>query len=170
MNRVIDAGPKGNLSRYMNHSCDPNCKTEMWMVNCDVRVGLFAINDIPAGAELTFNYNFDCLSNEKTVCRCGSKNCSGYLGKRPKNVTEPKPATNTKKRKQERISLDADILPNAKKMKNQKNRSNTVAAPVNVEKVSKLSSINLDSFDDTSTASSSPSIKKETQKRKSKAD
>lgn len=168
--RVIDAGPKGNLSRYMNHSCDPNCKTEMWMVNCDVRVGLFAINDIPAGAELTFNYNFDCLSNEKTVCRCGSKNCSGYLGKRPKNVTEPKPATNTKKRKQERISLDADILPNAKKMKNQKNRSNTVAAPVNVEKVSKLSSINLDSFDDTSTASSSPSIKKETQKRKSKAD
>ena len=47
--RIIDAGPKGNLSRFMNHSCDPNCETQKWMVNGDVRVGLFALHDIPAG-------------------------------------------------------------------------------------------------------------------------
>ncbi|KAG7459038.1 hypothetical protein MATL_G00226990 [Megalops atlanticus] len=83
--RIIDAGPKGNYSRFMNHSCQPNCETQKWTVNGDTRVGLFAICDIPAGTELTFNYNLDCLGNEKTVCRCGAPNCSGFLGDRPKN-------------------------------------------------------------------------------------
>lgn len=49
MYRVIDAGPKGNLSRFMNHSCAPNCETQKWTANGDVRVGLFAIYDILAG-------------------------------------------------------------------------------------------------------------------------
>lgn len=47
--RIIDAGPKGNYSRFMNHSCNPNCETQKWTVNGDVRVGLFALCDIPAG-------------------------------------------------------------------------------------------------------------------------
>ena len=38
----------------------------------------------PPGSELTFNYNLDCLGNEKRVCRCGATNCSGFLGVRPK--------------------------------------------------------------------------------------
>ncbi|KAJ3613756.1 hypothetical protein NHX12_020002 [Muraenolepis orangiensis] len=63
--RIIDAGPKGNYSRFMNHSCQPN-----W-------------------TELTFNYNLDCLGNEKTVCRCGASNCSGFLGDRPKTSSAP---------------------------------------------------------------------------------
>ncbi|XP_051807346.1 histone-lysine N-methyltransferase NSD2 [Acanthochromis polyacanthus] len=83
--RIIDAGPKGNYSRFMNHSCQPNCETQKWTVNGDTRVGLFAVCDIPSGTELTFNYNLDCLGNEKTVCRCGAPNCSGFLGDRPKN-------------------------------------------------------------------------------------
>uniref|UniRef100_A0A3B4ZXC4 Histone-lysine N-methyltransferase NSD2-like n=1 Tax=Stegastes partitus TaxID=144197 RepID=A0A3B4ZXC4_9TELE len=87
--RIIDAGPKGNYSRFMNHSCQPNCETQKWTVNGDTRVGLFAVCDIPSGTELTFNYNLDCLGNEKTVCRCGAPNCSGFLGDRPK-VTDPK--------------------------------------------------------------------------------
>ncbi|XP_069488236.1 histone-lysine N-methyltransferase NSD2 isoform X2 [Ambystoma mexicanum] len=82
--RIIDAGPKGNYSRFMNHSCQPNCETQKWTVNGNTRVGLFAVCDIPAGVELTFNYNLDCLGNEKTVCRCGAPNCSGFLGDRPK--------------------------------------------------------------------------------------
>lgn len=47
--RIIDAGPKGNYSRFMNHSCQPNCETLKWTVNGDTRVGLFAVCDIPAG-------------------------------------------------------------------------------------------------------------------------
>ncbi|XP_053243713.1 histone-lysine N-methyltransferase NSD2 [Podarcis raffonei] len=83
--RIIDAGPKGNYSRFMNHSCQPNCETLKWTVHGDTRVGLFAVCSIPAGTELTFNYNLDCLGNEKTVCKCGAPNCSGFLGDRPKN-------------------------------------------------------------------------------------
>lgn len=47
--RTIDAGPKGNLSRFMNHSCQPNCVTQKWNVNGDLRIGLFAVQDIAMG-------------------------------------------------------------------------------------------------------------------------
>ncbi|XP_008048621.1 histone-lysine N-methyltransferase, H3 lysine-36 and H4 lysine-20 specific [Carlito syrichta] len=83
--RIIDAGPKGNYARFMNHCCQPNCETQKWSVNGDTRVGLFALSDIKAGTELTFNYNLECLGNGKTVCKCGASNCSGFLGVRPKN-------------------------------------------------------------------------------------
>ncbi|XP_030068161.1 LOW QUALITY PROTEIN: histone-lysine N-methyltransferase, H3 lysine-36 specific [Microcaecilia unicolor] len=83
--RIIDAGPKGNYARFMNHCCQPNCETQKWSVNGDTRVGLFALCDIKAGTELTFNYNLECLGNGKTVCKCGAPNCSGFLGVRPKS-------------------------------------------------------------------------------------
>jgi len=84
--RIIDAGPAANHARFMNHSCQPNCETQKWVVNGQTKVGLFAICDIPAGSELTFNYNLDCRGNEKMQCRCNSENCSGYIGLPVKNV------------------------------------------------------------------------------------
>ena len=60
---IIDAYPRGNLSRFMNHSCDPNCETQKWTVNGEIRVGLYATRDIVVGEELSFNYNLDCLGN-----------------------------------------------------------------------------------------------------------
>ncbi|XP_056125001.1 histone-lysine N-methyltransferase NSD2 isoform X4 [Rhinichthys klamathensis goyatoka] len=100
--RIIDAGPKGNYSRFMNHSCQPNCETQKWTVNGDTRVGLFAVCDIASGTELTFNYNLDCLGNEKTVCRCGAPNCSGFLGDRPKNGHPSEPKNKHQKKKPKR--------------------------------------------------------------------
>ncbi|PVD31080.1 hypothetical protein C0Q70_10357 [Pomacea canaliculata] len=97
-NRIIDAGPKGNYSRFMNHSCEPNLETQKWTVNGDIRVGLFTLKDIPAGSELTFNYNLECLGNEKTKCSCGSDICSGFLGVRPKTAA----AAHMEKRKREK--------------------------------------------------------------------
>ena len=61
-------------------------ETQKWVVNGDIRVGLFARQDIAAGTELTFNYNLDCLSNDKAPCKCGSRNCSGFIGERPKSL------------------------------------------------------------------------------------
>lgn len=81
--RVIDAGLKGNSSRFINHSCSPNCETQKWTVNGDFRIGLFALCDIDAGTELTFNYNLHCVGNRRTSCHCGSDNCSGFLGVQP---------------------------------------------------------------------------------------
>uniref|UniRef100_A0A3P9IB78 Histone-lysine N-methyltransferase, H3 lysine-36 specific n=2 Tax=Oryzias latipes TaxID=8090 RepID=A0A3P9IB78_ORYLA len=96
--RIIDAGPKGNEARFMNHCCQPNCETQKWTVNGDTRVGLFALVDVKAGTELTFNYNLECLGNGKTVCKCGAPNCSGFLGVRPKN----NPPSDDKGRKMKR--------------------------------------------------------------------
>ena len=59
--RVIDASKKGNHLRFLNHSCEPNCTTQVWLVNGDFRVGVFTIRDIGANEELTFNYNFEAL-------------------------------------------------------------------------------------------------------------
>lgn len=86
--RIIDAGPMGNMSRFINHSCQPNCVTQKWTVNGDTRVGIFAIRDIPEGTELTFNYNLECRGNERIACACGSENCSGYIGLRPRPPAE----------------------------------------------------------------------------------
>uniref|UniRef100_S4RA71 Nuclear receptor binding SET domain protein 2 n=1 Tax=Petromyzon marinus TaxID=7757 RepID=S4RA71_PETMA len=97
--RIIDAGPKGNFSRFMNHSCQPNCETQKWTVNGDTRVGLFATSDIATGTELTFNYNLDCLGNEKTICKCGAPNCSGFLGVRPKTAAAAATEEKAKKAK-----------------------------------------------------------------------
>lgn len=57
---IIDAGPMANLSRFMNHSCNPNCETQKWTVNGEMRVGLFAKRDIKAKEELVFDYQLDC--------------------------------------------------------------------------------------------------------------
>ncbi|XP_035867486.1 histone-lysine N-methyltransferase NSD3 isoform X9 [Phyllostomus discolor] len=108
--RIIDAGPKGNYSRFMNHSCNPNCETQKWTVNGDVRVGLFALCDIPAGMELTFNYNLDCLGNGRTECHCGAENCSGFLGVRPKSacVSTPEERAKNAKLKQKRRKIKTE--------------------------------------------------------------
>jgi len=89
-NRMIDAGLKGNQARFMNHSCDPNADTQKWIVNGDTRVGLFANKDIPDGTELTFNYEFEALGDEKRKCLCGAGNCSGFIGEKPKPKEKPK--------------------------------------------------------------------------------
>uniref|UniRef100_A0A8C3XHJ9 Histone-lysine N-methyltransferase, H3 lysine-36 specific n=1 Tax=Cyanoderma ruficeps TaxID=181631 RepID=A0A8C3XHJ9_9PASS len=110
--RIIDAGPKGNYARFMNHCCQPNCETQKWCVNGDTRVGLFALVNIKAGTELTFNYNLECLGNGKTVCKCGAPNCSGFLGVRPKSqpsISEEK-SKKLKRRPQMKRRSQAEVM------------------------------------------------------------
>lgn len=57
-NRIIDATCKGNISRFMNHSCAPNCETQKWIVQGRLRIGLFAVKAVKAGSELCFDYKF----------------------------------------------------------------------------------------------------------------
>lgn len=44
--QIVDAGAKGNLARFINHSCMPNCQTEQWQVGRTVRNGIFALKNI----------------------------------------------------------------------------------------------------------------------------
>lgn len=84
---VIDACAKGNLGRFINHSCDPNCRTEKWMVNGEVCIGLFAIRDIKKGEEVTFDYNYvRVFGAAAKKCVCGSSECRGYIGGDPSNT------------------------------------------------------------------------------------
>ena len=54
---------------YSNHSCEPNCG-----LNSDLQ--LFALEDIPKGAELFWDYSTSMYERSWTMkCFCGSKNC-----------------------------------------------------------------------------------------------
>ncbi|KAK7282685.1 hypothetical protein RIF29_11658 [Crotalaria pallida] len=78
---VIDASAKGNLGRFINHSCDPNCRTEKWMVNGEICIGLFASKNIKQGDEVTFDYNYvRVFGAAAKKCYCGSRHCRGYIG------------------------------------------------------------------------------------------
>ena len=80
-NQLIDATDKGNASRFINHSCDPNCEIQKWKTGNTSSVGIFAIRDILPGEELTFDYQFDRDDNNQIPCFCGSPKCRHVLGK-----------------------------------------------------------------------------------------
>jgi hypothetical protein len=77
---VIDPTKKGNVARFINHSCDPNCVTRKWNVMGEVFVGIFAKKDIALNQELSFDYKFDVYKTPFLECFCKSYNCKGYLG------------------------------------------------------------------------------------------
>ncbi|GFX81565.1 histone-lysine N-methyltransferase SETD2 [Trichonephila clavipes] len=77
---ILDATYKGNQTRFINHSCDPNCETQKWTVNGELRVGVFARRFIFTGEEFTLDYQFQRYGREAQKCFCGSDNCSGYIG------------------------------------------------------------------------------------------
>lgn len=79
-NEVIDPTRKGNLARFMNHSCDPNCETQKWNVMGEICIGIFARRNIEEDEELTFDYRFDTHKTKFTKCFCGASNCRIYLG------------------------------------------------------------------------------------------
>lgn len=56
---MIDAN-KGNIARFVNHACEPNCRMEKRMVEGNPRMALFAgPKGIMTGEELTYDYNFE---------------------------------------------------------------------------------------------------------------
>jgi histone-lysine N-methyltransferase SETD2 len=76
----VDATKKGNLGRFCNHSCNPNCYVDKWVVGDRLRMGIFAERKIKAGEELVFNYNVDRYGADPQPCYCGEPNCTGFIG------------------------------------------------------------------------------------------
>lgn len=52
--RVVDATLSGGLARYINHSCNPNCTTEIVEVDREVRIIIFAKRRINRGEEVSY--------------------------------------------------------------------------------------------------------------------
>ena len=76
----IDSTFKGGYSRFINHSCEPNCNMSVWTVGGKYRCAIFADKDIPVNTELTFDYAWDPpVTRPPTVCHCGTKSCRTFL-------------------------------------------------------------------------------------------
>ena len=78
---VIDAKVGGNSSRWINHSCKPNCEAEV----DDGRVFIRAKKNIEAGQELFYDYGlvidepYTPELLKQYPCWCGAKKCRGTL-------------------------------------------------------------------------------------------
>ena len=64
-----------NLAKYINHSCDPNCETDI----VRGKIWISAIKDIKKGEELSYDYGYDMHYFEDHPCRCCSKDCVGFI-------------------------------------------------------------------------------------------
>ncbi|KAJ6145423.1 histone H3 methyltransferase SUV39H1/Clr4 [Penicillium chermesinum] len=88
---IVDGQKFGSPTRFMNHSCNPNCKiipvsTTNPADDHLYHLAFFALREIPAGTELTFDYNptgaaEKVASDDPTIvpCLCGEKVCRGQL-------------------------------------------------------------------------------------------
>lgn len=94
---IIDATLKGNMTRFVNHSCEPSCETQkviilsknvdldynlnfQWTVNGDLRVGFFSMKVLEPGDEVTFNYKFERYGKKAQPCYCETSSCQGVIG------------------------------------------------------------------------------------------
>ncbi len=75
----IDGNYEYNTARLVNHSCDPNCETEIVEGKSGDEIWLTSIKKIKKGTELNFNYGFDLEDYENHPCLCGSDNCIGFI-------------------------------------------------------------------------------------------
>ncbi len=81
---AIDGAVGGTDARFVNHCCAPNCEVYIF----DGVPYLYAMEPIPEGAELTFDYKLQSMSGEQASadlcrallpCRCGAPDCRGTL-------------------------------------------------------------------------------------------
>lgn len=77
----IDARYYGNISRFINHLCDPNIiPVRVFMLHQDLRfprIAFFSSRDIRTGEELGFDYGdrFWDIKSKYFTCQCGSEKC-----------------------------------------------------------------------------------------------
>ena len=79
---VIDGADGGNATRFINHSCAPNCVAyEVEKEDGQLAIEIEAAVDIPAGAELFLDYGLDVSGGDPThyPCRCGTVACRGTM-------------------------------------------------------------------------------------------
>lgn len=79
--RVINAAVGGNEARWINHSCEPNCKT----IERGGRVYIVARRDLKKGEELFYDYALEPADRRTKAlerlfaCHCHSLDCRGTM-------------------------------------------------------------------------------------------
>lgn len=78
--KLIDATHKGGLARFINHSCSPNCATQVKKFDGQNHIIIYAKRDIHPYEELCYDYQMEYEPKEKRIrCLCGSPNCKEWL-------------------------------------------------------------------------------------------
>jgi hypothetical protein len=78
---VIDGADGGNESRFINHSCEPNCRAYIQKGH----IYIYAERKIWPGEELVYDYSYDRWPGmtkadvARYSCRCGSPFCRGTI-------------------------------------------------------------------------------------------
>ncbi|KAI0048299.1 SET domain-containing protein [Auriscalpium vulgare] len=90
---VVDAYHAGNFTRFLNHSCDPNCSMNACYINeANLEkplLTLFTTRDVLPYEEVTFSYSGAPDDEDEPVvkdrdavyaaCKCGAPNCRGQM-------------------------------------------------------------------------------------------
>jgi hypothetical protein len=103
---TIDGAVGGNESRFINHSCDPNCAA----YEQDGRIFIEAKRAIQPGEELAYDYSYARTKHttkedeELYACRCGAAKCRGSILVAPKKRKPAKKRAATKKNTTTRVA------------------------------------------------------------------
>ena len=138
--RVIDALHGGNSSRWINHSCNPNCEAD----EDKDRIFIKAIRNIRAGEEL--NYDYGLIIDEPYTkklkaeypCWCGSKNCRGTLLSPKERKETPKIPSQKKSKAKAKAETKVKVK--------SKDKAAKVVKPLKLEKPKKLAKAAKDSL------------------------
>lgn len=109
--KVIDALHGGNSSRWINHSCNPNCEAD----EENDRIFIKALRNIKAGEEL--NYDYGLIIDEPYTpklkaeypCWCGAPNCRKTLLAPKRRPATPKIPSQIKKIKKKIKKLKKEL-------------------------------------------------------------
>ncbi|KAM4697671.1 histone-lysine N-methyltransferase SETD1A [Rhinophrynus dorsalis] len=75
---IIDATKSGNLARFINHCCSPNCYAKVITIESQKKIVIYSKQPIGVNEEITYDYKFPIEEN-KIPCLCGTENCRGTL-------------------------------------------------------------------------------------------
>ncbi|CAI5745501.1 unnamed protein product [Peronospora destructor] len=122
----IDARFKGSVSRFINHSCDPNCHLLKWRVKGVNRIAITALKDIEPGTELSYDYQFHTKQAMEWKCHCKAKNCRGTMAPDKINQAHEPPVKRLTKKEQvkqqkralmhEKIQHDKEVKSTARRL------------------------------------------------------
>ena len=75
----VDASQSANFASRINHSCEPNCALKTFVVNGEMKLGVWTLRDVRDGEELTIDFrtkgDFE-RELQGLACLCGSEHCA----------------------------------------------------------------------------------------------
>ena len=140
--KVIDALHGGNSSRWIHHSCDPNCEAD----EENDRIFIKALRNIQAGEELNYDYGLiiDEPYTKKLLaeypCWCGAKNCRGtLLSPKDREATPKIPSQKKKAKRPSKSKVKAESKAASKPKADAQPKAKTQGKKKSTDKVKKPS-------------------------------